>query len=130
MSNRRQSFIVVRKTGAMGKSTDAVRDIGAYLSKPGDARRSGRAAPAEGLLPVHLDAVETSASIELLLGTVTVGAITQNVGEGYFWDCYLPGFVRKHKPVMDADKARRAIEARVREWCEAAGVVSIKRGRQ
>ncbi|MGC2780834.1 MAG: hypothetical protein WA418_34885 [Bradyrhizobium sp.] len=100
-----------------------------YLSKPGDTRRAGRANPSQGMLPVHLEAVETSAAIELRLGVVTVGVVTHDAGEGYYWAVYLPGLEQTPRPANDADKARRAVEAKVREWCEAARVISIRRGR-
>jgi hypothetical protein len=120
MSNRGQSFVVEVKRK---RNAD-------YSSKPGDSRRSGRVEVAAeiGLMPVHVDFYDGSAAIEARLGVITVGAVTHDVtSKGYFWAVYLPGFSAVPRPAKDAEAARRAILHKVREWCEAAKVISGRR---
>jgi hypothetical protein len=128
MRNRRQVFIVeVRKRSGVGNSVDVVRDLTNYVSKPGDARRSGRADPVPRAIPIVLNEHETAAAIEVRLGVMTVATITHDVtGDGYFWALRLPDVSHDRKPARDIDAARRAITRTVREWCEAAGVMSVK----
>ena len=92
MSNRGQSFIVeVRRK----PNPD-------YQSKPGDARRSGRADPS-GLVPVHVTFDERAHTIEARLGVVTVGAVTHDTtSKGYFWAIYLPGMPNAGQTVCSA----------------------------
>lgn len=98
-----------------------------YASKPGDARRSGRAERAAGSVPVRIDFHERAHTIEARLGVVTVGAVTHDTtSKGYFWAVYLPGMPQVPRPARDADAARRAISHKVREWCEAAKVITVR----
>lgn len=129
MSNRGQPFIVeVRKTSAVGKTENMVRDAGAYLSKPGDARRSGRVERAAGQLPVHVVFAERAHEVAARLGVVTVGAVTHDTtSKGYFWAVYLPGLPQIPRPAKDAEAAKRAILHKVQEWCEAAKMISVRR---
>jgi hypothetical protein len=118
MSNRGQGF-VVEVVGRRKPNAD-------YASKPGDARRSGRADPG-GLMPVNVDFSERSAVIEARLGVVTVGIVTHDTtSEGYFWAVYLPGVSPSPRPARDVEAARRAIVHKVREWCEAARVITVR----
>jgi hypothetical protein len=120
MSNRGQTFIVeVRRK----PNPD-------YQSKPGDARRAGRVDVLAGMSAIALDFAERANAIEARLGVVTVGAITHDTtSKGYFWAIYLPGMPSAPKPARDVDAARRAILHKVREWCEAAKLISTRRGR-
>jgi hypothetical protein len=116
MSNRGQSFVVeVKRSG--------------YASKPGDARRSGKAeGQAAGLEPVRLEFVERSHVIEARLGVVVVGTVTHDTtSKGYFWAVYLPGMMQTPKPARDPEAGRRAILHKVKEWCEAAKLISTRR---
>lgn len=129
MRGRGQDVVVIRKRAAMGNSTDLVRDAGAYASKPGDARRSGRAQGEAGMMPVHLAFAERGHEIAARLGVVTVGAVTHDTtSKGYFWAVYLPGLPNMPRPAKDAEAAKRAILHKVREWCEAAKLISTRRG--
>lgn len=116
MSNRGQSFVVeVKPRGA------------AYASKPGDARRSGRA-ERRGVDLVAITFVDRTGHIDARLGVVTVGTVTPDPNtKGYFWSVDLPGLVSTPRPAGDADKARDAIAHKVREWCEAAKLISARR---
>jgi hypothetical protein len=128
MRTRGQNFIVIRKPSAVGMTTGLVRDLGAYASKPGDARRSGRAQGAAGLVPVVVEWAERANQIEARLGVVTVGAVTHDTtSKGYFWAVYLPGFVQTPRPAKDSDAAKRAILHKVKEWCEAAKLITARR---
>lgn len=99
-----------------------------YTSKPGDARRSGRAQAGGGSRPVRIEFREGGQSIEVRLGVVTVGAVTHDVAsKGYFWAVYLPGMPNTPKPARSVEAARDAIEHKVREWCEAALLISVRR---
>lgn len=120
MSNRGQGFIV-EVVGRRKPNAD-------YASKPGDARRSGRVERAAGLMPVHVEFAERAHAIEARLGVVTVGAVTHDTtSDGYFWAVYLPGMSQVPRPAHDADAGRRAILHKVREWCEAAKLISVRR---
>jgi hypothetical protein len=118
MSNRGHSFVVeVRR-----------KPNGDYKSQPGDARRSGRADKAAILLPVHIEFADSANQIEARLGVVTVGAVTHDVAsKGYFWAVYLPGMPSVPRPARDVEGAKRAVLHKVREWCEAARLITAKR---
>lgn len=99
-----------------------------YASKPGDARRSGRADGVAGMQAIHVGYHETASSVEVRLGVITVGAITHDVtSKGYFWAVYLPGMSSVPRPARDVEAAKRAIVHRVREWCEAAKLITGRR---
>ncbi|WP_315772962.1 MULTISPECIES: hypothetical protein [unclassified Bradyrhizobium] len=86
-----------------------------------------RAAP----LPIRITEQESGSKIELRLGVVTVGLITPNpASNGYFYAVNLPGFSPAPVPARDVETARRALQRKVREWCEAASLVTERRGRQ
>ncbi|WP_316234987.1 MULTISPECIES: hypothetical protein [unclassified Bradyrhizobium] len=120
MGNRGHSFIV-EVVGKRKPNAD-------YASKPGDARRSGRANNVAGLLPVHIDFHERAQSIEARIGVVTVGVVTHDVAsKGYFWAVDLPGLPKAPRPARDADAAQRAIIRKIGEWCEAAELISARR---
>lgn len=118
MSNRGESFIVEVKRRQPNAD---------YASKPGDARRSGRADRERGQAQVNITFKDSSAQIEARLGVVVVGAVTHDVATGnYFWAVFLPMLPNVPRPAANAEKARAAIAHKVREWCEAAGVISAK----
>lgn len=100
-----------------------------YASKAGDARRSGRAVPASPAREL-VTFIEMPGRVEARIGVVCVAEIRINpasVGRhAYFWACSLPLMSSGPRPANDLDAAKAAIRHRVREWCEAAGVV--KRG--
>ncbi|WP_164634993.1 hypothetical protein [Rhodopseudomonas sp. BR0G17] len=100
-----------------------------YASKPGDARRSGRAAPGAlaGAPVISIEYRETGASIEARLGVVVVGAVTHDPTAGYFWAVYLPDVPRTPRPAASAVKARSALDHKIREWCAAARLMSARR---
>jgi hypothetical protein len=113
MSNRGQGFIVEVK-----------RSTG-YASKPGDARRSGRVY--RGTSVVTLQFSDRGSHIDALLGVVPVGAITIDpASKGYFWSVELAGMSRVPRPARDIEKAKDAIAHKVREWCEAAKLISTR----
>lgn len=118
MSNRGQSFIVEVKTSR--------KPNGDYKSKPGDARRSGRAGGDVGATPVRLHFHDRAQAIEARLGVVVVGAVTHDAGAGYYWAVYLPGMPNTPKPARDVEAARDAISHKVREWCEAAHLITAR----
>lgn len=98
-----------------------------YASKPGDPRRSGRAA-APGALPVSIVWVESSARIEARLGVVCVGMVTHDVTTGDFiWSVDLAQMSRVPRRASTSDKAKDAIAHKVREWCEAARMISVRK---
>lgn len=120
MSNRGQSFVVEVKARKRGAD---------YASKPGDARRSGRVETARaGMMSVYVEFKEHAHEIEARLGVMIVGRVTHDTtSKGYFWAVYLPGVDQMPKPARDPDAARGAILHKVREWCEAAKVISVRR---
>lgn len=96
-----------------------------YESKPGDPRRSGRAltTPAARELVVF---DERPGRVEARVGAVTVGEIRINPAGGrigYFFMLDLAQQPRTPQPAADLEKAKSAIAYRVRQWCEAAGLV-------
>ena len=101
-----------------------------YASQAGDARRQGRVtatAAARGAL-VAIQFIETSSHVEARLGVVTVGTATPDpTSGGFFWAVHLPGMSQAPRPARDGDKARDAIAHKVREWCEAALLISTRR---
>jgi hypothetical protein len=120
MGNRGHAFIVEVKTSR--------KPNGDYTSKPGDARRSGRSGDRAGTLPVHVVFRDRAQSIEARLGVVIVGAVTHDTtSKGWFWAVYLPGLPCVPKPARDVESARDAIAHKVREWCEAAQLISTRR---
>lgn len=120
MSSRGQAFVVeVRRK----PNPD-------YASRPGDARRSGRAEAPAGNSAVSIEFKETGSHIEARLGVVVVGTVTHDPASGgYFWAIFLPGMPRSPKPAGDADKGKAAIGHKVREWCEAAKLISARRSK-
>jgi len=99
-----------------------------YASKPGDNRRSGRVAHVVAGAPViSIEYRETGASIEARLGVVVVGAVTHDPGAGYYWAVYLPDVPRSPRPAADAVKAKAALDHKIREWCEAARLITARR---
>lgn len=119
MSTRGQTFIVEVKPRKPNAD---------YASKPGDARRTGRVEGAAGLVSVHVEFCERAHEIAVRLGVVTVGAVTHDTtSKGYFWAVYLPGMPQTPRPARDAEAAKRAILHKVKEWCEAARVISTRR---
>lgn len=118
MSNRGHGFIVEVKARGAG-----------YASKPGDARRSGRAEPrGGGQVDIQFD--DRGSRIDARLGVMTVGAVTHDPNtKGYFWAIYLPGVPNQPRQAGDADKARDAIAHKVREWCEAARLITVRGGK-
>jgi len=119
MSNRGQSFVVEVKPAKRA----------GYASKPGDARRSGKAGgQAAGMEAVRVEFKESAHEIEARLGVMVVGVVTHDTtGKGYFWAVFLPGVDRMPKPARDPEAAQRAILHKVREWCEAAKLISVRR---
>jgi hypothetical protein len=120
MSNRGEGF-TVETVRRRAPNAD-------YASKPGDARRSGRIDRARGQAVVTIEFKDSSAQIEARLGVVVVGAVTHDVTTGnYFWAVFLPMMSNVPRPALDAEKAKGAIAHKVREWCEAAGLISVRR---
>jgi hypothetical protein len=106
---------------------DGVYPGSGYASKPGDARRSGRVDDARGMAAVRIAFVDRGSHIEARLGVVTVGMVTHDpAAGGFFWAVHLAGMSAAPKPAGDADKAKSAIEHKVREWCEAAKLISAR----
>ncbi|WP_316234719.1 hypothetical protein [Bradyrhizobium sp. SZCCHNR1020] len=118
MSNRGQAFIVEVKPSRKPRAD--------YQSKPGDARRSGRAGGDAGSAPVRLQFNDRAQALEVRLGVVVVGAVTHDAANGWFWAVYLPGMPNTPKPARDIEAARSAISHKVREWCEAANLISAR----
>lgn len=120
MGTRGHDFIVEVKPRRNGAG---------YASKPGDARRSGRVHDVAGLAPCHVEFVERANVIEARLGVVIVATVTHDTtSKGYFWATDLPGLPDIPRPAKDTDAAKRAILHKVREWCEAAKLISTRRG--
>jgi hypothetical protein len=98
-----------------------------YASKAGDVRRQGRVEAGAISMPVAINFVESSASIEARLGVVTVGAVTHDLSTGdYFWSVDLAQMPRKPQRARTVEKAKEALAHKVREWCEAARLVSTR----
>lgn len=98
-----------------------------YASKPGDVRRSGRVDDGRGVAQIRIEFADVGARIDARLGVVTVGMVTHDpAAGGYFWAVSLPGLPATPRPAGDADKAKSAIEHKVREWCEAARLISAR----
>lgn len=90
------------------------------FGKPGDAIRKGRAAPAHTGV-VGFD--DRDGRVYALLGVMIVGEITINpAGGAFLWSCFLPMTPRMQR-AADLDKAKGALDFKVREWLAAAGVV-------
>lgn len=121
MSNRGQGF-VVEVVGRRKPNAD-------YASKPGDIRRSGRVESTRaGAAQVAVEFRDIGSQIEARLGVVIVGSVTHDPAAGaYFWAVFLPGMPRTPRPAGDADKGKAAITHKVREWCEAARLISARR---
>lgn len=105
--------------------------FGKYASQAGDVRRQGRveAKPTHvAQIPVVVDFVESSASIEARLGVVTVGVVTHDLASGdYFWSVDLAQMPHKPQRAGTAEKAKEALAHKVREWCEAARLISARK---
>lgn len=117
MSNMGQAFVVEvrRKPNAD------------YASKPGDARRQGRVNRPLGKSALTVSFVDAGGRVEARLGVVTVATISVNpAGGGYLWALFLPMFRPGAQPAADLDKAKSAVDFKVREWCEAAKLISAK----
>ena len=101
---------------------------GDYASRPGDVRRSGRVEARPGNAEVSIEFRDLGSQIEARLGVVVVGSVTHDPAAGaYFWAIFLPGMPRTPRPASDADKGKAAIAHKVREWCEAAKLISTRR---
>lgn len=99
-----------------------------YASKPGDSRRQGRVAPVRGDVAVAVEFNDLASHIEARLGVVVVGTVTHDPNSGgYCWAVFVPGMSNVPRPASDADKAKGAIAHRIREWCEAARLVSVRK---
>jgi hypothetical protein len=120
MTNRGHGFIVEVK-GRRRPNAD-------FTSRAGDARRSGKADPAPIAGHVALTFDDSKGRIEARLGVVCVAQISINpAGGGYLWTCFLPMLRRVPAPAADLDKAKSAVDHQVRQWCEAAHVVSVRK---
>ena len=99
-----------------------------YASGPGDPRRQGVANPQRATPPGVVVFVDCAAGIEARLGGVTVGAVTPDSASGGFvWSVDLAQMSRVPKRALSVDKAKDAVAHKVREWCEAARMVSARR---
>jgi len=109
---------------------ERVQDRKRYTSQPGDLRRSGRAAPAEPrtgqAAAIALEFVETGATVEARLGVVTVARITINPNGGFLWAIDLSMVSPSPRSAADLEKAKGAIDYKVREWCEAARLMPAR----
>jgi hypothetical protein len=124
MQERGKPTVVIMRAQQSGKRE-------AYESKAGDARRQGRVLSPNVGGGVSIMFVETSASIEAKLGVVIVGAITHDVASGdYFWSVNLAEMSRVPQRARTIDKAKDAVAHKIREWCEAASLISARRGRR
>ncbi len=102
-----------------------------FASKAGDARRQGRVdhrveRPA-GQGHVAIAFVDVSGTVEARLVVVCVARITVDpAAGGFLWACHLPMIEHAARPATDLDRAKGAGEHQVRNWCEAAGVISAR----
>lgn len=105
-----------------------------YASGPDDPRRHGRVARVEapGLAPEAADLVVFSPrgnGFDGLLGVVPVAHIVVNPPResrkhDFLWRCLLPMTLTTYQPAETLPKAQGAIQHKVREWLEAAGVIA------
>lgn len=124
---KEKAFAVQFKTRGPRGAPD-VSSASGYQSKAGDPRRSGRASGERGTASVNIEFRDRGSHIEARLGVVVVGTVTHDpASAGYFWAVFLPGLPRAPKPAGDAGKGKGAIEHKVREWCEAARLISVRR---
>jgi hypothetical protein len=100
---------------------------------PDAAWRKGRAIAVEVVRAaggdlIALEFVEVGcALIEARLGVITVATITLNpAGGGFLWSIDLAAVPRDLRPAADLEKACAAVEYRVRQWCEAARLISAR----
>jgi hypothetical protein len=128
MRDRERPRFTVERVRRAGP--DAAYSPGMYASKPGDARRQGRAdrtGDAAGAPAVpSLKFLDTGAAIEARLGVICVARITINPTGGFLWSCYLPMVPPAPRPAADLEKAQAAIDYKVREWCEAARLIAAR----
>lgn len=107
-----------------------------YSSKPGDARRSGRANPQRepDNTDIDIEFVERAdGCIYAMRRKVEVGIVCQYTpagrAPGWTWLCQLPG----HRPMPQFAatriKAEEAMRRAVKDWFAAAGVVPAPRKR-
>lgn len=87
---------------------------------PGDAVRQGKAVPIDcGVLGFD----DRDGRVYAMLGVMIVGEITVNpAGGAFLWSCFLPMTPRMQR-AADLEKAKGALDFKVREWLAAAGVV-------
>ena len=72
---------------------------------------------------------DVASHMDVRLGAVTVGRITHDpTTRGWLWAVFLPDMPRTPRPAADCAKAEAAIVRKVREWCEAARLISVRRG--
>jgi hypothetical protein len=70
---------------------------------------------------------DSSAEIEARLGVVRVGSVTHDVAAGdWLWSVHLSEMPRVPRRASTAEKAKDAIAHKVREWCEAARLISVR----
>lgn len=118
-----------------GKRTppDTAFVSGQYASKAGDPRRQGRADAGDrrqGQDAVSIEFKECSSHVEARIGVVVVGAVTPDpTSGGYLWSVDLAGMSRMPRPALTMEKARNAIAHKVREWCEAARLITARRAK-
>ncbi|WP_022722967.1 hypothetical protein [Rhodopseudomonas sp. B29] len=99
-----------------------------YASKPGDARRSGRSVAAAGAPVIRIEYRNGAAAIEARLGVIVVGTVTHDPATGgYFWAVFLPDARRTPTPATTEEKARAALDHRIKQWCEAARLITARR---
>lgn len=104
-----------------------------HRSRPGDARRSGRAAPADPAgddppaLELHFE-LRADGCLYVMLGRNDVGVICQETARvgapGWNWICllHLAGGSDRAKFAATLQKAKDAMRSAVETWCEAAGL--------
>lgn len=89
------------------------------FGQAGDAIRQGRAGAADaGVLGFD----DRDGRIYAVLGVMIAGEITINPTGGFLWSCFLPMTPRMQR-AETLEKAKGALDFKVREWLEAAGVV-------
>lgn len=115
MLDRKSPTVVIIRAQRAGKSAATA------VARPGRALRAPR---------VNVEFVESSAFIEAKLGVWRVGVIWLDPATSkWLWSLDLTLLSKQAQRAATVEIAKAMVASRIRNWCEAAGLASV-RGRQ
>lgn len=113
MLDRKAPTVVIIRAQRAGNAATAV-------ARPGRARRAPR---------VNLEFVESSAFIEAKLGVWRVGVIWLDPATSkWLWSLDLTLLSKQAQRAATVEIAKAMVASRIRNWCEAAGLASVRGG--